>query len=200
MASDAEKVEYHKGWKYYIDKGKTSVKKIALDASGEGDKWSINLWMYVGENMSSARATYNKMNVDKILSLRNDGFVITKNFHLSFMSSNLIFPDGKREIDEYLRYWKESWEKLRQVKREDFTNYFNKLEADDLISFNDRITIRNKIEEKAYSTINICPGFLIRHIWAKEKAIDIDNRGLFVEEFKRRVNQVFEALGDVTDI
>lgn len=121
-------VKYHRGWKYYIESGRNTIKQIALDENKIDGDWTIDLWMYAGDTMNSAKETFEKIDLDNLFNLRKQGFEISKNFHISYRSSNLLWFDGSLSIDEYIRFWKKEYVNLKQIKRSDFNNLFDKLE------------------------------------------------------------------------
>ena len=188
-------VKYHKGWKYYIDVGNTFVKNIALDSSMEGkNTWNINLWMYAGDIMSSARKTYTNLNTEKLfaLPLNDSNYNLSTNFHYSFRSSGLLWLDCPSSFEDYINYWKQHTD-IRQIKRNDFEKHFSMLVKDGIVSESDRNTFNNQILSKNYPNLNICPGFLIKYTWSKSDAIILDNKKEFEEDFRNKVNTILDV-------
>ncbi|MEO2075905.1 MAG: hypothetical protein ABGX20_11085 [Bacillus sp. (in: firmicutes)] len=190
-------VKYHRGWKYFIESGKKTIKQIALDANNTDSTWSIDLWLHAGDTMNSARECFYKLDMDKIQELKNQGFKITKNFHVSYRSSNLLWFKGTLSVDEYLRYWKREFIHLKQVKRNDFIQLFDKLESDHFIDPEDRSTIQDKILNKNYDKLNVCPGFLIKYSWDSDSAISLDKMNRFDEDFANKVKIAFDVVGGI---
>jgi hypothetical protein len=58
---ELKEVIYHKDWKHYITSDKSTIKQIALDSTVNSSNWTIDLWMYVGDTMNSARESYSKL-------------------------------------------------------------------------------------------------------------------------------------------
>jgi len=190
-------VKYHKGWKYYIESGKNTIKKIALDANKGLSDWTIDLWLYAGDTMNSARETFEKLDIDKLLQLQNQGFEVSKNFHISYRSTNLLWFDGNLSIEDYLKFWKKEYKNLKQVKRADFNKLFDNLEKDQMIIPEDRIIIQEEIFSKNYDKLNICPGFLLRYSWNSQTAITLDKRNKFVEDFSNKIVAAFSVVGGI---
>lgn len=190
-------VKYHRGWKYYIESGKRTVKQIALDAHKSSSDWTINLWMYAGDTMHSARETFEKLDIEKLHKLMSQGFEVSKNFHISYRSSNLLWFDGRLSIDEYLDYWKKEYINLKQVKRPDFNKLFDTLEKDKIIAPEDWDVIQEKVLDKNYDKLNVCPGILIKFSWNSQTAINLDINNKFGEDFGNKVKAVFSAIGGI---
>ncbi|RJE47918.1 hypothetical protein A7K50_01355 [Dehalobacter sp. MCB1] len=193
----SSEVKYHRGWKYYIESGRNTVKQIALDANQVASDWTIDLWMYAGDTMNSARETFEKLDINKLFELQTQGFEISKNFHISYRSSNLLWFDGSLTIEEYLRFWKREYKTLKQVKRADFSTLFDTLEQNQIIVTEDRSMIQEKILTKNYDKLNICPGFLVKYTWPSQTAISLDKSNNFEADFRDKVKAVFGAFGGI---
>jgi len=191
-----DNVLYHKGWKHYIPSGKSTIKEIALDSTFNGTDWSIDLWMVVGDSMNSARESFKKLDINKLDKLKTNGFIISKNFHVSYRSSNLLWFTGGLNTEEYITYWKQNIGNLRQAKRIEFESMFLDFEKLKLILDTDQTIFKEKILSKNYDKLNICPGFLIKYTWSSQIAINLDFSNSFDVDFKDKVNQVFEIFGE----
>lgn len=194
------KLEYHKGWYHFIDSGKNTVRKIALSLEMDKDcpaSWSVRTPLYAGDTMTSAKETYKKLDIEALLALTQHGFTITPNFHFSFASSNLLWFDGEQSTEEYLRYWKENYSTLAQVPRANFGDYFEKLIRDKVISEQDRAGIKEKITNKEYSKINVCPGFQIAYCWSAHEAKQLDNEKKFVSSLAETIARAFAPFGGI---
>ena len=190
-------VKYHRGWKHYIESGENTIKQIALDANETDKGFTIDLWLYAGDTMSAARETFSKLDVEKLLALQNQGFNLSSNFHLSYRSSNLLWFEGSLTFEEYIRFWKSEHINLRQLKREEFIDYFNFLEDSNIILREDRSIIQEKILSKKYDRLNICPGISIRYTWDEQTAIDLDRTDYFDKDLLQKLNIAFNTIGGV---
>lgn len=186
------KVEHHQGWKDYIDSGYNTVKQIALDAEMEenGAEWTINLWMFAGDTMRSAKEIFSVADPDKLLNLQNMGYHISKNFHLAYRSSNLLWFNGKLDLSDYVKYWKKEHGSLRQLKIGEVPTKINQLLNDGIIQEEDIALIQERILSKRYDHINICPGIVFRYSWTSKRAIELDRKDLFNQDFKEKVQTV----------
>ncbi len=190
-------VKYHRGWKNYIISGKNTVKQIALDANLYSQEWEINLWLHAGDTMNAAKETFKKLDVEKLLELEKQGFQLSKNFHVSYRSSNLLWFEGTLSFEEYIRFWKKEYSNLKQIKRADFADLFNELEDKKIIVSEDRSNIKEKILDKRYDKLNICPGFLMKYTWKDEDAIRLDKSNMFDADFKDKVEAAFSVIGGI---
>lgn len=190
-------VLYHRGWKYYIESGRNTIKQIALDSSKNGDDWSVTVWLHPGDTMSAARESFEKMDTAKLLELKNLGFKIESNFHIAFRSSNLLWFEGSLSVENYLKYWKQNYKELRQIKRPEFQSFFDNMEKIGMIVAEDRNGIQEKILNKNYPNLNICAGFTITYTWDSKTAISLDKSGKFDEDFANKVISAFNVIGGI---
>lgn len=188
-------VEYHRGWKHYILSGQNTIKQIALDAENVNSTWELNLWAYAGDTMSAARNVFEKMDIKLLMNLQEAGFRLYKNFHISYRSSNLLWFEGTLSFEEYIKYWKSNYQDLKQVKRADFIKFFDEMEKEKMLVAEDRSMIQEKILNKNYDKLNICPGFLIRYTWSRDEAIRLDRSNQFEEDFQQKVKAAFAIMG-----
>ena len=188
-------VGYHKGWKHYINIGNECVKEIALDSEiVDKNTWTINLWMYAGDIMSSAKKTYNNLDVEKLLSLplKDPKYSLSTNFHFSFRSTGLMWLDCPSSFKDYVEYWKNNSD-IKQIKREEFKKYFDFLADNGIVNCTDLSAFEDQIIAKKYQTLNVCPGFLIKYTWSQSDAIILDNKRAFEEEFKKKINEILSV-------
>lgn len=190
-------VKSHRGWKHYIDSGVTTIKQIALDSNEDKEDFTIDMWLMAADTMSSARETFNKLDVEKLMDLENDGYILTSNFHISYRSSNLLFFQGTLSFEDYIKFWKTESVNLKQIKRDNFINYFDFLEEQGMILKEDRDIIDEKIMEKGYDKLNICPGIGIRYSWDSKSSIELDKSNKFEKDFYSKLIKVFNTMGGI---
>ena len=175
----------HKGWKHYIDTSDEDeiVRRIALDTDND----YITLFMYAGDVMNSARALYERINLDKLNKLTEDGYLIRPNFHISFRGTGLVWLETPIETCKYADYWKHST--INQVARLDLEDYCESLSKSDIV-LTDRELLKNKITSKDYQKLNICPGLFFGYKWKIEEAVKFDNSGRFKDECLEKINRI----------
>lgn len=189
-------VIHHRGWKQYIPSRKNTIKQIALDAETSENDWKINVTLYAGDTMNSARDVYRKLDVEKLIHLKNRGFKFRSNFHLAYRSTNLTWCKGALDFQEYIHYWKKDYRTLKQIKRDEFETYVEKLVDDRVILPEEFEEIQRNIFAKKYNHLNICPGFEIIYSWSKEEAKQLDKEKKFEADFKNILDAVFDVFGE----
>lgn len=147
--------------------------------------------------MNAAKETFKKLDVEKLLELQKQGFQLSKNFHVASRSSNLLWFEGTLSFEEYIRFWKKEYSNLKQIKRTDFSDLFSELEDKKIIVSEDRSKMKEKILDKRYDKLNICPGFLMKYTWKDEDAIRLDKSNMFDADFKDKVEAAFSVIGGI---
>lgn len=193
-------VNYHRGWKHYANSNRKTVKQIAMDAQVDGEDWKVTLFLYAGDTMASAKYTFSQLQYEKLMKLKEHGFSLWPNFHLSFRSSNLFWANGKITFEAYVDYWLKNASNLKQIKRDQFNEHFSEFEKVGLTSEEDRSIMKEKLLDKNYQTLNICPGMGITYTWSSKDAIELDKRQQFLPDLKEKIRLAFEALGDDIDL
>ncbi len=187
---------YHKGWTYYINIGSYFIKEFALNSSVNGDSWEINLWMYVGDFMNSAKASYDHVDFEKLLNLEKDShYSLAPNLHFSPRQQGLVWCKASMAFADYISFWKEQYNagEIRQIQREEFDTYLDYLEKNKQINKNEIEEFHKKIASKKYSKVNLCPGFLIKYTWKKEEAIELDKKGEFENSFRSVIKNTLDV-------
>jgi hypothetical protein len=41
--------------------------------------------------------------------------------------------------------------------------------------------------------LNICPGFLIKYTWESSRAIELDDKNKFTDDFREKINLAFDV-------
>lgn len=190
-------VKKHRGWKHYIESGVNTIKQIALDSKVDQEKVNIEMTLMAGDTMTGAREVFDKLDVEALLKLQEEGFSLSSNFHVSYRASNLMWFKGSLSLEEYIKFWKSENNKLRQIKKDEFETYFNFLEEQGIVLKEDRKRIDEKIQQKKYGRLNICPGIGIKYSWDIQRAIDLDKANMFEEDFYNKLTKVFDTLGGI---
>ena len=197
MSAYSTDVTYHKGWrKNYINIGNYYIQQFALDSYVADGTWEINLWMYVGDVMNSAKASYAHVDFEKLLCLGKDShYSFAPNLHFSTQRQGQVWCTASMSFEEYFSFWKGQYEagKIRQIQREEFDTYLDYLEKNKQINKNEREEFQSKIASKKYSKVNLCPGFLIKYTWKKEEAIELDKKGEFENSFINVINNTLDV-------
>jgi len=196
---DMGKVSYHRGWRHYIQLNYGSVRQISLFPSmnssmNSASNWEIHLALHPGDTMTQARDLYRKLDIQSLLKLMENGWQLRPNFHFSFQATNLMWTEGRTKIEEYLRYWQRNVDSLRQIKRNEFEDYFEQMLEVGIVLEGDFHAFKENVIDTKRDAINVCPGIYMVFKWDKEKAIKLDDQDQFVEDVKLRITEAFNAL------
>ncbi len=184
-----KEINRHPGWKNYVDTSSedAAVHQLALDYDSNSRK--IILWMYVGEKIDSARFFYKNVDIELAQEISKDSrYLFVPNFHFAYRGTPLVwFSTTKMDVFQYMQFWKN--ENLKQIKKDEFEEYYCKLVEYKVIDANDE-TVRNKITLKNYPDFNLRPGVLLGYEWPIEEAIKLDNEGRFAEDCMDKIRTI----------
>jgi len=115
------------------------------------------------------------------------------NLHFAVRSSNLLWTNATCPLEEYLEYWQNEGRNNRivQVKRNKWGAFLKILKDLNMFSEEDEQEFNRKILTKKYPNINVCPGVRCNYIWKKNDAIDLDDKGNFIQGFKDKIKECF---------
>lgn len=191
---DSGDVQYHRGWHYYV-KFDGAAKMVAIYPvmEHEQEEWGIRIAIYPGDTMCQARSLYQKLNSTELLKLKNEGWSIAPNLHLSHISKQLVSTNVSADLKDYIQYWKMHQDEIVQIRQCDFKILFEKL-CD--LGFMNKESDIPKAEKHFINTgrqsLNLCPGLALTYTWDKSKASAIDDeREAFVKEARKRIDEAF---------
>ena len=193
IAGDEDKAFYHKGWGRYIVSGMAAAQKAALRLEQEPEspaEWSLTLDYSAGDTINQARHLYRNPNLaSSIEQLRRNGWGVSCGFHLSFMSSNLVWlKTADENIMTYIEYWSQHNDKLRQYPKHELQAFLDELASKGILDLTKAgPELKEKIFSKNYATLNICPSLYIQHYFTTSEVIELDSKGLFVDEVRRQM-------------
>ena len=117
------------------------------------------------------------------------------NFHFSFATKNLMHTKGRIKTEEYLRYWQRNVDSLRQIKRDEFRDFFERMLEMGIVLADDFSVFKADVLDTNRNFVNVCPGIYMEFKWDKEQAIKTDARDQFVEEVRDKIEDALQALG-----
>lgn len=194
IAFDEDSVMYQRGWGYYIKTRYTQIGMIGLILIQDADEWKLELSLYFGATQAQAISFYSSViNFDH---LENTEWEIASNFHVSFMTTNLVhFPSKDNNL--YLNYWKENIDEIYQQRRNDVEPYLKNLIDNKIIETSD--DIEDELDERFYSTkkttLNICPGFAFLYEISSKEAEQLDKTGKLSEFIKGKIIEGLKVAG-----
>ena len=156
--------------------------------------WWLELSLFFGDSQRQAKAFYNSN--QNISHLENTGWELYPNFHVSFMTSNLVWFESDEE-KHYLEFWKKNVEKIYQQQRDQVPNYLKWLVDEKIIYLTD--DIEEKLDEKFYDTdrqtLNICPGFGFIFSFTSSDAEELDKSGKLKSIIAEKIREGLKVVG-----
>ena len=178
ISSDENLVKCHHGrsLSYYIQTPYREVERICLGLSGEGNESSITFGLCFGDSQRQASSFY-KSNPN-ISHLQNTKWRVFPNFHVAFMTSNLVRFESD-DSEHYLQFWKDNVEEIHQQKKEDVPKYLQWLVDEKVINRPKEAEekLKKMFYDTAMQTLNICPGFEINFKFNISEAEELDKSG-----------------------
>ena len=175
IASDENLVKCHHGrsLSYYIQTPYGEVERICLGLSGDGNESSITLALCFGDSQRQASLFYKSS--PNISHLQNTKWRVSPNFHVAFMTSNLVRFESE-DSGHYLQFWKDNVEEIHQQKREDVPKYLKWLVNEKVIDMpkEAKDKLKKMFYDTAMQTLNICPGFELNYTFNISEAEELD--------------------------
>jgi hypothetical protein len=194
ISSDESKVNYHKNGSSYIQTPYHQIERICLSLNQDEKEYSIELGLYFADTQRQATSFY-KSN-PKIGPLKNTKWSISPYFHVSFMSSGLIWFESE-DSEHYLQFWKDNVEEIHQQKRDDVPNYFKRLVHEKVIKMPKEA--KEQLDKKFYKTtmpnLNICPGFGIVFEVNASNAEELDKSGKLKFIIAEKIKEGLKVVG-----
>ena len=175
--------------------GARTVKLAGLD-SGDADT-TVSLNMFPGDTLEQAKALYADADrVDRLISLRDRGWIIAPNFHFGHMAKGFVWTTGDIGVEEYVRYWLEQIGTAGQVRRKDWRKYFDGLIKLHIASETDRENFDRSFRQTKRTSATPRPGLRVEFSWPFESAAEFDRAGRFGQVVHDSINTVLLALGE----
>ena len=194
ILQDESKVGYHRNWGNYIQTPFRQIQQIGLIPVYDEKDYCLELSLYFGDTQRQAIEFYNSN--PSINHLKIDQWGLHPNFHVSYMSSNLVwFKSG--ESEHFLRYWEQNVGQICQQAKEDVPNYLRRLENEEIIQITEET--KEQLDSKFFNTnrqtLNICPGFGIIHTISSTVAESLDKEGKLKSVLIEKINEGLKVAG-----
>lgn len=194
ISKDDENVKYHRGWGYYIQTPYSQIQEIGLILVMKESDWWLELCLYFGDSQRQAKSFFkSKPNIGH---LDTSKWRIQPNFHVSFMTSNLVWFQSDN-TNEYLRFWEENVERICQKKKAEVPNYIKWLVDEKIILATKEV--HEKMEEKYYKTamqtLNICPGLGVIYKISSSEAEEHDKNGKLKFVISEKIREGLRVVG-----
>jgi hypothetical protein len=194
ISLDESMVKYHRGWGFYIETPYDQIQQIGLIPSQNEKGFIIELSMYFADTQSQAVSFY-KSN-PSIGHLKNTKWDFYANFHVSFMTSHLVWFESEDD-EKYLQFWKNHVEIICQQKRADIPKYFKRLVDEKVINMTKEAEEKLKLKfyDTAMQTLNICPGFGFLFTFSISEAEELDKSGKLKFILAEKIKEGLKVVG-----
>jgi hypothetical protein len=197
LVNDESLVQYHQGWGFYIQTPYNEIRKIGLifHYDSQQHNWSIKLSLYFGASQTQARSFYQKS-----ISFDNEKFTewdVHGNFHVSFVTSNLVWLPVKAKPTDYINYWKNNQSKIRQQSRENVPAYLEKLVNDNIVKIGkyEREALDKRFYHSKMQTLNMVPELGMLFEIKSDEAEKLDKDGLLVSLLMDKIKDGLSLIG-----
>jgi hypothetical protein len=195
IPSDENIVKCHHGpLSYYIQTPYREIERICLGLSGEGNESSITLALCFGDSQRQASSFY-KSNPN-ISHLKDPKWKMFPNFHVSFMTSNLVRFESE-DSEHYLQFWKDNVKEIHQQKKEDVPKYLKWLVDEKVINMPKEAEekLKKMFYDTAMQTLNICPGFELNYAFNISEAEELDKSGELKVILAEKIKEGLKVVG-----
>lgn len=196
ISLDESKVKYHKGWGYYIQTPYDQITKIGLILFQKEGEWWLELSLFFGATQKQAISFYKSEPDISRLNENNGMWKAFPNFHVSFMTSNLVWFQSEDSV-HYLQFWRNNINKIEQQKKENVSNYLQWLVKEKVIKITK--AEEERLEEKFYKTamqnLNICPEFGLTYTITSNDAEQDDKNGNLKFDLAEKIREGLNVVG-----
>lgn len=148
-----------------------------------------------GDNMSQARLLYEKGDLEPLLRLREQGWRVEPNLHLSHVTKNLVHTTSSIDLTAFWAIWSAGSPWFRTWERHEFDSLVDLLFREGLASESDRAAIERHITATQRTYVRVVPGLHMQWRWSVSEAAGFDRRGHLEESVRQRMLEGASALG-----
>lgn len=154
---------------------------------------NIVIECYPADTTSQAQEFYGEVKPGNFFSLKDGGWEAETRLHFCYMGSQLVFADPQVELKEYVCYWKQNSEKIKQYKEGNFNNLYEQLLNDRLITEKNLEELENSFNKTARDHINLAPGLKLTYRLPIVEAEKLEKENRLAEKIELKINEVFEV-------
>ncbi len=196
------RVRYQQGWKWCMkfDDGPSGL--VALDAEEADGQLKLVMSVHPGDTVRQARQLYDSLRIARLSDLQSKGWHVEPNFHFAFMQQNLYWSKVTTPLLDYIAIWQRSPSLIGQMPvgpvsevGETFKQYVALLAKLKVVSEDEMARIFELTVQSKRKTINVCPGLSLFYRWPLGDAVDLDKRGVFVDDVRAQLQEAFDAWG-----
>lgn len=159
---------------------------LHIDAGAE----DLILDFYPADITSQGKEFYKRAEPASVMRLAKLGWKIRTNFHCAYQGSLLVYPNTGLTVEEYLTYWANNQQRIRQYKRNEFDMLYDQMLRDRLIQEKDLEELWKNFDNTKRDHLNICPGLMITYRLPSAEVEEPKNRGRLLETLKKLVSEV----------
>ncbi|MCW3071068.1 MAG: hypothetical protein JWO44_958 [Bacteroidetes bacterium] len=191
---DENSVKYHRGWGYYIETPYRQIQELGLIFNSNEAEWWLELSLYFGDSQRQAISFYSSN--PTVTHLNQDEWELNPNFHVSFMTSNLVWFRSD-SVYSYLDFWKNNVDLIYQQKRENVPTYIDRLCKQNVINVSPETidNMQSKFYDTVMSTLNICPGFGLIFTISSAEAEELDRSGKLKTLIAEKIREGLKVIG-----
>lgn len=168
------------------------VKRFYLTIDKDLKNFIIDLWP--ADTTNQAKEFYTHSALEKINDLINSGWNIGSNLHLAFMSSNLVWLAPRINPFDYINFWQNKKQMIRQYRRENFQELYDFLSSNGMLKDTELEDVHDHFDKTNRNHINLCPGLQITYKMPIDDALKYESMGNLPEQITQLVNQALQIV------
>ncbi len=187
---------HHRGWgpTLRLDAGQCALMAGFFPRS-RGAEMDLVVEYDPGDTTAQAKLLYGRADAKSVFGLRQRGWLLTPNFHLAHMTTNLVYTTVRLTVEAYweLCAGAPSW--LRVWRRGEHEQLFELLLAKKLATAADRKEFDRHLTSTTRDKINVCPGLIVQWRMPVGEAALLDARGQLEARVRAALLEGAVALG-----
>ena len=151
----------------------------------------IHLDFYPGDTTSQAYNLYNNLQFNHLKNIVMEGWEVTPKLHFAYIGTQLVFAETDISWKDYISYWINNKEKIKQYKENEFEKLYQELMDANLISESDKLNLVEKFTDTKREHINLSPGFKLSYRLSVKQAMDLEKEDRLLSYLKKKVYDVY---------
>lgn len=174
--------------------GRGGVIRYAYLALAADERFELHL--YPADTLTQARAFYrDRSRVERVLALRDAGWRVEPNFHFGFAKLGVTWTETRTSVDAYARYWLDTIESTREIRRDEWSAEWERLIAAGIASRGDVPQFQADFEATRRQSATPRPGLRVVYPWPNHRIL----RAEFTGELRARIHEAFGMFGEALD-
>ena len=187
-----KEVSWHRKWMYKFETNNIYNPKVGMDYLTESCVFSVPL--YFGSTQKGSKMLYEKLKKTDYRISKKFRYQISFHFQYKGTGRNIsesYYSCETSEIEKYINFWIDNLDYIKQMDKTMRAGLLKKMFNEDIIPEDIYRNILSFSEgyEKA---LNVCPEFGVFCYWDFEKAMKLDEKGMFAKEIYNYINEVYD--------